>query len=45
MALDMAEQGARPAAIRAAVLDACGFEPGAKNWSKMVRAWRKTVES
>lgn len=45
MALDMADQGEPPVKIRRAIEEACGFEPGSKNWSKVVRAWRKAAES
>jgi hypothetical protein len=44
MALAMADQGEPPAAIRAAVKDACGHEPGSKSWSRVFRAWRKAMQ-
>ena len=43
MALAMAERGAPPIAIRRAVEDACGHEPGSKNWSRVFSAWQKAA--
>jgi hypothetical protein len=44
MALAMADRGATPLAIRQAVEDACGHEPGSKNWSRVFSAWRKAMQ-
>jgi hypothetical protein len=43
LAVAMADRGEPAATIRAAVLEACGREPGAKNWSRVFAAWQKAV--
>jgi len=43
MALAMADRGAPPAEVRRAVEDACGHEPGSKNWSRVFAAWQKAA--
>ncbi|MGV0950969.1 MAG: hypothetical protein ACOYB3_09855, partial [Azonexus sp.] len=44
MALAMADRGATSRAIRQAVEDACGHEPGSKNWSRVLGAWRRAAQ-
>ena len=39
--LAMADRGARPVAIRRAVEEACGQEPGSKNRSRVFSAWQR----
>lgn len=39
--LAMADRGAPPVAIRRAVEEACGQEPGSKNRSKVFSAWQR----